>query len=205
MGDTGVVEEEEELKGGGVIFSYGTLKQGFSNHGLLQDMMATGDASYLGIYTTIHKLPLVCGPYRVPFLLNFPGAGQQVIGELYAVSARALARMDELEGTSRGHYQRLPIEVEPAVTALPDGDGDDHHEEEEEEDKRVNNNTSIRWAEAYYAHDSYAEGMWKRNGEKGFRNYTHQEAKGYVKRTERPSHLSFLDHIRLFLSSSTSP
>ncbi|GFY83963.1 hypothetical protein Acr_03g0007370 [Actinidia rufa] len=162
MGDTGVVEEEEELKGGG-------------------------------------------GAIQVPFLLNFPGAGQRVIGELYAVSARALARMDELEGTNRGHYQRLPIEVEPAATALPDGDGDDHHEEEEEEEKRVNNNTSIRWAEAYYAHDSYAEGMWKRNGEKGFSNYTHQETKGYVKRTERPSHLSFLDQIQLFLSSSTSP
>ncbi|KAL0403355.1 UNVERIFIED_CONTAM: putative gamma-glutamylcyclotransferase [Sesamum radiatum] len=57
-----------------VVFTYGTLKQGFSNHILLQDMIATGDATFLGSCRTLHPLPLVCGPYRVPFLLNLPAA-----------------------------------------------------------------------------------------------------------------------------------
>ncbi|CAK9160645.1 unnamed protein product [Ilex paraguariensis] len=170
--------EDEQVEKTTLIFTYGTLKHGFSNHSLIQDMVATGDVSYLGVYRTLEKLPLVCGPYRVPFLLNFPGSGDRVWGELYAVSTRALVRMDELEGTSRGHYERLPIKVES-------GEGEAE-------------------AEAYYAHRSYAVEMWKRNGEKGYSNYSEKEAKGYVKRMDRPQHLSFLDQIRIFVSSSSS-
>ncbi|KAI8031200.1 putative gamma-glutamylcyclotransferase [Camellia lanceoleosa] len=180
-------EEEEKEKKHALIFTYGTLKKGFSNHGLLQEMMEAGEAKYLGVYRTVEKLPLVCGPYRVPFLLNFPGSGDRVLGELYSISAdRALVRMDDLEGTSRGHYERLPVKLV--------GDEDD-------DDGEV-----IRWAEAYYAHRSYAEGMWERNRNKEegyFSNYTGKQAEGYVYRKDRPQHLSFLDHIRLFLSSST--
>ncbi|KAL7147195.1 hypothetical protein ABFS83_06G091500 [Erythranthe nasuta] len=160
-----------------LIFTYGTLKQGFSNHALLQDMMATGDATFLGCCRTRRTLPLVCGPYRVPFLLNLPGRGDRVSGEIYAVSAAALARMDELEGVTRGHYERLPIEIE----------------ERPEED-----------VEAYYAHGSYAEALWRRSGEEGYNCYTEKVAKGYVKRKDRPQHITFLDQIRLFISSDTS-
>ncbi|KAG5617493.1 hypothetical protein H5410_017317 [Solanum commersonii] len=98
-----------------IIFTYGTLKRGFSNHVLLQDMIAAGDASFLGVYQTVDRLPLVCGPYRVPFLLNFPGSGEHVRGELYAVSGRGLIRMDELEGITRAHYERLPIKIRPEI------------------------------------------------------------------------------------------
>ncbi|KAL8050609.1 hypothetical protein ABFX02_06G091600 [Erythranthe guttata] len=160
-----------------LIFTYGTLKQGFSNHALLQDMMATGDATFLGCCRTRRSLPLVCGPYRVPFLLNLPGRGDRVSGEIYAVSAAALARMDELEGVTRGHYERLPIEIE------------------ERPEEAV---------EAYYAHGSYAEALWRRSGEEGYSCYTEKVAKGYVKRKDRPQHITFLDQIRLFISSDTS-
>lgn len=163
-----------------LIFTYGTLKQGFSNHALLQDMMATGDATFLGSHRTLNRLPLVCGPYRVPFLLNLPGRGQRVSGELYAVSTAALAKMDELEGVSRGHYERLPIEIEFESAG----------------DETV--------VEAYYAHRSYAEAMWKRNGEEGYNCYTEKVARGYVKRKDRPQHLTFLDQIRLFVSSDSN-
>lgn len=168
-----------------LIFTYGTLKRGFPNHILLQEMFATGDAAFVGVYLTADKLPLVCGPYKVPFLLNFPGSGDRVVGELYAVSNRALARMDELEGTIRGHYERLPVKLRSA-------NGSDEEREGKEEVA----------AEAYYGHRNYAAEMWKRNGEKGFSNYTEKEAKGYVKRKERPQQISFLDQIQLFLSSS---
>ncbi|XP_068651463.1 putative gamma-glutamylcyclotransferase At3g02910 [Aristolochia californica] len=161
------------------IFTYGTLKRGFSNHPLIQDMIRTNDAVFLGIVRTVDCYPLVCGPYRVPFLLNLPGSGKSVSGELYAVSAAALHRMDELEGTSRSHYERLPLEVQ-----TEDG--------------------QTLWAQAYYAHRSYAAELWKRNSEKGFCSYSEEEAKGYVKRKDRPQHLTFLEQIRTFVSSEVS-
>ncbi|XP_051138962.1 putative gamma-glutamylcyclotransferase At3g02910 [Andrographis paniculata] len=163
------------------IFVYGTLKQGFPNHPLLQDMMATGDASFLGSCRTVQRLPLICGPYRVPFLLNFPGRGQRVFGELYAVSAAALAKIDELEGVVKGHYERLAVEVEVAL--------------EGEEEAAA--------AEAYYGHRSYAEALWRRSGEEGYDCYTEGVAGGYVRRKDRPHHLTFLDHIHHYVSSSS--
>ncbi|KAL8507781.1 hypothetical protein ACS0TY_018354 [Phlomoides rotata] len=73
------------------IFTYGagTVKYSFSNHRLL-----------------------VYGLYHIPFLLNFPDRGHHVFGEICVISPVALARMDELEGLSRGHYERLLIEIE---------------------------------------------------------------------------------------------
>lgn len=167
-----------------LIFTYGTLKRGFWNHTLLQDLMRTGDASFIGIYRTTERLPLVCGPFRVPFLINSPGSGHRVEGEVYAVTNRGLGRTDELEGLSRGHYVRLPIDVEAT-----DGGG-------------------VVAAEAYYAHPSYAMELWRKEGKKKegggvISSYSEKEAKGYVKRKDRPQHLSFLDQIRLFISSSS--
>ncbi|CAN6314420.1 unnamed protein product [Urochloa humidicola] len=99
-----------------LVFTYGTLKRGFSNHPLLQDLAQRGDASFVGAAVTASRLPLVCGPYRVPFLLNLPGeeGADRVAGELYAVTPRGLERLDELEGVSRAHYERLPIAVDLA-------------------------------------------------------------------------------------------
>lgn len=98
---------------------------------------------------------------------------------------RGLARTDELEGLSRGHYVRLPIDVVAA-----DGGGDD----------------GVVAVEAYFAHPSYAMELWKKEGKKKdggvMSSYSEKEAKGYVKRKDRPQHLTFLDHIRIFLSSS---
>ncbi|XP_021860047.2 putative gamma-glutamylcyclotransferase At3g02910 [Spinacia oleracea] len=161
-----------------LIFTYGTLKKGFSNHRLMEELLTAGDATYVGAFRTAERYPLVCGPYRVPFLLNLPGEGDKVWGEVYMVSEKGLARLDELEGTTRGHYQRLSIRI----SDLP-------------------NDLEFDVAEAYYAHPSYAHQMWRRNGEEGFVCYSHKEAKGYVKRQDRPQHLSFLDHISNFLSS----
>ncbi|KAL2329267.1 hypothetical protein Fmac_022694 [Flemingia macrophylla] len=176
---------------GALIFTYGTLKRGFSNHNLLQDLIRAGDASFVGTYRTAARYPLVCGPYRVPFLINLHGSGRRVRGELYSVSTRGLARLDELEGTSRAHYERLPIKVVPAA----DRDDDDDGDEEEAAAER------LTCAEAYFAHRNYAVEMWKKNGKEGLRCYTPKEVVGYVKRKDRPQHLTFLDHIRFFLSS----
>lgn len=173
---------------GAVIFTYGTLKRGFSNHGLMQEMIRSGDASFIGPARTCDRLPLVCGPYRVPFLLNLPGAGERVRGELYSVSPRGIARMDELEGTCRGHYERLPIKIKIAKEFGENGGSDDEEMEIE--------------AEAYYAHRSYAGELWRRSGERGFEVYSEKEATGYVKRKDRPQDISFLDQIRIFVASN---
>lgn len=180
-------------RGVALIFTYGTLKRNFSNHPLLQDLMRTGDATFIGTYRTFQNYPLVCGPYRVPFLINLPGSGQSVHGELYSVSSRGLARMDELEGTSRAHYERLPINVVPVSGNNGEIDGED-------EDGGCRHEAALTCAEAYYAHGSYAMEMWRKNGKRGLRCYSEKEAIGYVKRKDRPQHLTFLDHIRLFLS-----
>ncbi|KAL5129686.1 putative gamma-glutamylcyclotransferase [Glycine soja] len=194
-----VAEREVNGNGNGVgegrttlIFTYGTLKRGFSNHPLLQDLIRSGDASFVGTYRTAAKYPLVCGPYKVPFLLNIPGSGHGVHGELYSVSTRGLERMDELEGTSRAHYERLPIKVVPAAEE-EDDDGFDGEEEAA---------AGLTCAEAYYAHGNYAMELWKKNGKRGLRCYSQKETIGYVKRKDRPQHLTFLDHIRFFLSSN---
>ncbi|XP_022858963.1 putative gamma-glutamylcyclotransferase At3g02910 [Olea europaea var. sylvestris] len=95
-----------------LIFTYGTLKRGFHNHALIEDLMRTCDAVYLGNYSTVESFPLVVGPHGIPYLINLPGSGHRVRGELYSVSSnRGLARLDELERVDDGHYERLPVEV----------------------------------------------------------------------------------------------
>ncbi|KAJ4892752.1 putative gamma-glutamylcyclotransferase [Raphanus sativus] len=147
----------------------------------MQDLIRSGDSSFKGVYQTLDKYPLVCGPYRVPFLLNKPGSGHRVTGELYAVSPRGLSRLDELEGITRGHYVRQPIRL----AAEKQGGGD----------------LESCVVEAYYAHKSYDEKLWERSSGRSFGAYTENEARGYVKRKDRPQHLTFLDHIRIFVSS----
>lgn len=170
-----------------LVFTYGTLKRGFSNHKLLEALIQSNHASFVGPATTSSPLALVCGPYRVPFLLDLPnplcsgGEIHPVAGELYAVSPLGLARLDELEGVSRGHYERLPLKVRAAKEGM-------------EREVEVE-------AQGYFGHRNYAAEMWKRNGEKGLREYTKEVATGYVRRIDRPQGLTFLDHIRVFVQS----
>jgi gamma-glutamylaminecyclotransferase len=163
-----------------LVFTYGTLKRGFSNHALLQDLSHTGDATFINTAATAAPLPLVCGPYRVPFLLNLPGSGQRVKGEVYSVTAQGLARLDELEGVSRGHYERLPVEV----VLAEDG-------------------AEVEGAVAYYAHRGYAAELWARSGRRGHAEYSPAVAAGYVRRVDRPQGQTFLDQIRVFVSSQS--
>ncbi|KAD4178491.1 hypothetical protein R6Q59_022087 [Mikania micrantha] len=169
-----------------LIFSYGTLKQGFSNHTLMQDLISLNDAVFLGNYITDLRLPLVRGPYGVPFLLNLPGTSRhRVRGELYSVSDSGLQRLDVLEGITLGHYERLPITVRPEVCDAGDGE-----------------HRLVVAAEAYYAHRSFTEDMWRRSGQVGFESFSHEVAKGYVRRDLRPKDRSFREQITLFCSSN---
>lgn len=98
--------------GGGVrhlVWVYGTLKKGFFNH------IATGlsgpTVRFVGPAATVQRLPLLtltC--YNVPFLLDAPGNGVRVHGEVYDVDAAMLTKLDKLEGHPK-FYTRRPLSV----------------------------------------------------------------------------------------------
>ncbi|KAH6757864.1 AIG2-like induced family protein [Perilla frutescens var. hirtella] len=154
-----------------LIFVYGTLKRNFPNHAAL----GTGGAAYLGPCTTVEAFPLVCGPHGIPYLINLPGSGHRVRGELYSVSS--VQGLDKLEGVEQGHYERLPV----AVAA--EGGGESA-------------------AEAYFAHRGFGERLWKRCGEVGLSEYGVEMGEKYVRREDRPLDYSFIHDINKFISST---
>ncbi|KAM9328686.1 gamma-glutamylaminecyclotransferase-like [Pholidichthys leucotaenia] len=93
------------------IFVYGTLKKGQPNsYRMLDDN--NGKTKFLGSAITTQKYPLVIAAQRnVPFLLNVPGQGHRVHGEIYEVDDQMLKFLDDLECVPT-MYQRVMIKVE---------------------------------------------------------------------------------------------
>lgn len=86
------------------IFVYGTLKEGFHNHYLLED------AEFICEATTKEKYPMVNTEEYFPYLLNKKGEGHNIQGEVYRINKAILAMLDVLEGYPE-HYTRETIEV----------------------------------------------------------------------------------------------
>ena len=80
-----------------LVFVYGTLKRGHGNHHWLAGAPFLGEAVLPDV--VLHDLG--------PFPMAVPGEGQ-VRGEVYAVDAAGLARLDRLEGYPR-LYDRRPL------------------------------------------------------------------------------------------------
>src|SRR5947199_722720 len=78
------------------VFVFGTLKRGFPlHHGM------TG-ALFLGRYQTVRPFPMfVAGPWFAPMMMNEPGVGHHVIGELYDADEVQLARLDAMESLGK--------------------------------------------------------------------------------------------------------
>lgn len=93
------------------VFVYGTLKKGQPNYPyMIND--AHGIARFQGRGLTVEKYPLViAGKYNIPFLLNTPGIGHHVAGEIYSVDDQMLQFLDEFEGCP-DMYQRTPVRIE---------------------------------------------------------------------------------------------
>ncbi len=91
-----------------LLFTYGSLKQGFCNQHI-----NTGDR-VPGAYRTRERLPFyLMGDGHVPCVILAPGTGQQVVGELYRADAAALVRMDRLERIGEpGGYTRMTVALE---------------------------------------------------------------------------------------------
>lgn len=81
------------LKEHPLVFVYGTLKRGFHNHPVMQ--RAGGEFVCHG--ATVEHYPLVVD--GLPYLLDAPGQGHPVEGEIYRVdSAEGWRVLDRLEG-----------------------------------------------------------------------------------------------------------
>lgn len=86
-----------------LVFTYGTLKKGFSNHRLLENQNFLGKASTIGNLFELYengRFPMVVGVER----------GKNIDGELYEIDDECLATLDWLEGVPH-HYNRKTITV----------------------------------------------------------------------------------------------
>jgi len=89
------------------VFVFGTLKAGFPNFHVNRGTRVAGD------FVTLRPYPLyLIGERRSPWMLDQPGAGLHVRGQVFEVDDAALAQMDVLErvGEPDG-YRRVHIEV----------------------------------------------------------------------------------------------
>ena len=94
------------IASGQLVFVYGTLKRGGSNHDCLAGQRFRGDAR------TVPGFRLVdLGQY--PGLIPYPDDQDGVTGEVWWVDNSALARLDELEGLREGLYRREAIRLQP--------------------------------------------------------------------------------------------
>lgn len=79
------------------VFVYGTLKRSMPNHYWLQDTNS-GYARFNCDGKTETKFPLIVATKcNIPFLLNVPGAGNHVKGEIFSVCESMLKHLDVLE------------------------------------------------------------------------------------------------------------
>jgi gamma-glutamylaminecyclotransferase len=89
-----------------VIFVYGTLKRGGSNHLFLSGQKFVGEARTAPGFT-LYSL----GDY--PGLVRAPGDTEGVAGELWSVDGPCLAELDRLEGLDEGLYERADVLLAP--------------------------------------------------------------------------------------------
>lgn len=95
------------------VFVYGTLKEGFANFGINAGRRVSGT------FRTVERYPLyIVGAIQVPWLVNQPGQGQEVLGQVFEIDDAVLADMDRLERVDEpGWYTRATIEVQAADQA----------------------------------------------------------------------------------------
>src|SRR5438093_10862584 len=86
-----------------ILFFYGSLKRGFSNHHRIADQEYLGEAVTEPSYRIIEL-----GQYGG--LIEDRTNGLAVKGELWAVTPRCLAELDEFE-TGEGLWARLPVSI----------------------------------------------------------------------------------------------
>ena len=89
-----------------LLFVYGTLKRGCSNHGQMAGLAFVSAARTLPGYT-LYDL----GGY--PAIVAEPKDKVGVVGEVWSVDDEALRRLDHFEGVHEGLYRREPLPLQP--------------------------------------------------------------------------------------------
>ena len=94
------------------VFVFGTLKQGFPNFHLNHGQKLPG------YFSTAQPYPLyLIGDRHSPWLINDPGHGEIVTGEIFLVGDQELETMDKLERIEkRFGYRRETIQVKNIET-----------------------------------------------------------------------------------------
>lgn len=89
------------------IFVYGTLKEGFPNFDTNAGIRIPGD------FFTKNRYPLyLVGERHSPWMVNTPGEGERVIGQVFEVKPEVLERIDILQRVSAlDGYERIEIAV----------------------------------------------------------------------------------------------
>lgn len=99
------------------LFVYGSLRSHGKNHPTLSD--GPGEARFVGAASTVLCFPLILvPPFFSPPMLDAPGHGFRVQGELWDVDAVQLATLDELEQV---HHPRKPFHRTRIQVQYPDG------------------------------------------------------------------------------------
>ena len=97
-----------------LIFVFGTLKDGFPN------FHKNAGRRIEGLFATAERLPLyLVGERHSPWLVDRPGEGHFVRGQIFEADAAALHTMDLLErvGDPDGYHRRPLAVVAVGVTA----------------------------------------------------------------------------------------
>jgi gamma-glutamylcyclotransferase (GGCT)/AIG2-like uncharacterized protein YtfP len=89
-----------------LLFVYGTLKRGCSNHPFLAGQRFVGDARTVRGYR-LYNLG------EFPGMIRLPEDRNGVAGEVWSVTPAALTYIDHLEGLDLGLYRREPVELAP--------------------------------------------------------------------------------------------
>lgn len=93
-----------------LVFVFGTLKEGFPN-------FATNSGTRVpGVFRTAAAYPLyLVGERHTPWMIDAPGEGKPVAGQLFRVDDAALAAMDRLERVQEADgYHRATITLQDA-------------------------------------------------------------------------------------------
>lgn len=103
---TTTTHEYSDLKH--LVFTYGTLKKGEPNCGVLKPQKN----KFVGSGRTKMKYPLVVATrHNIPCLLELEGTGFNVSGEVYLVDDEMLRELDDFE-EAPDVYQRIETDIE---------------------------------------------------------------------------------------------
>lgn len=87
------------------VFVYGTLKRGGDNHGWIEKQQFVAEARTEPLYR-LYDL----GGY--PGMVRVPQQGLSIEGEVWEVDEAGLERLDVLEDTEGGEYERVAVPLQ---------------------------------------------------------------------------------------------